>query len=539
VQDSQEAQKLGTLYYQRKLLKQAIIAFLAKSGLLELQVDDIITISDTLYGQDTSYDVLIDRILIRKDISLEISAVKFLKALDDWDDLSPSVIVVYDDDSAAKIWEPALAGPLSEKDISKTVQQWARPFITVAPNDNQGDYTDIQKAVNALDDTNHEGIYIFNGTYDLTSPVYLPNRNMDIRGESKSGVIIKPTTEEECFVIYNATANYRFSNFKIESQNTTTFSDIIKIYGDASSDNKSDVVIEDIVFDLSDDSSSLGDVGVRLLNGNGSANVNKVVVNSGQAAIDVDSYDKISASYNIMRSQVEYAINIDNTSNLSQSNHISLSYNKVLDFREVGFQIGGSTKSLQSNTIDVSFNQLSFSSSADNRGPLWFAGITGNRLYGANIVGNSISFKTTTLLEWYHSVNIYGIQLLLGERNQISNNNIEIIEKSSSSLDGVTGIDIYRSEQYQLCNNNIKINTTSSGNTSIRTGQIHGILIDNSDRNVVQGNNIDLTNNRVHEIGISLDANADYNQGGDNITYNVGTSIDDLGVGNSVTAKDV
>ena len=56
------------------------------------------------------------------------------------------------------------------------------------------------------------------------------------------------------------------------------------------------------------------------------------------------------------------------------------------------------------------------------------------------------------------------------------------------------------------------------------------------------GNNINGVNNDAKDIGIiftNVIISCDNNQGGDNITYNVGTSITDNGANNAVTAKDV
>ena len=93
---------------------------------------------------------------------------------------------------------------------------------------------------------------------------------------------------------------------------------------------------------------------------------------------------------------------------------------------------------------------------------------------------------------------------------------------------------------YCSLSNNCEISGNNISSSNLNAGQNHyGIYLNTSDRNVSQGNNIDLVNNAAQDIGIYLDANSDNNQGGDNITYNVGTSISDNGAGNAVTAQDV
>lgn len=115
VQDSQDVQRIGTLYYQRKLLKQANIAFTGKGTLLSLQPNDMITINHVDYGG--SYDILVDSMDIKRDLSIEFRCVGFSEDLDDWDDLTPDAITLVTDDSAI-YWAPTLSGPGS--DISVT-----------------------------------------------------------------------------------------------------------------------------------------------------------------------------------------------------------------------------------------------------------------------------------------------------------------------------------------------------------------------------------------------------------------------------------
>lgn len=97
VQDSQDAQRVGILYYQRKFLKIADISFKAKGTCLALQPDDVITLNHADYGG--SYDVLIDSMRINKDLSIDFKCIRFSDDLDDWSDLSPSAITVENDDT--------------------------------------------------------------------------------------------------------------------------------------------------------------------------------------------------------------------------------------------------------------------------------------------------------------------------------------------------------------------------------------------------------------------------------------------------------
>jgi len=66
-----------------------------------------------------------------------------------------------------------------------------------------------------------------------------------------------------------------------------------------------------------------------------------------------------------------------------------------------------------------------------------------------------------------------------------------------------------------------------------------GGLVIYSHRNVISENQIDGVSNNAQDIGISIASGCNNNQGSDNVTYRVGTSISDSGTGNTVTAKDV
>ena len=109
VQDTQDIQRLGTLYYQRKLLKMAEITFTAKGTCLALRPDDVITINYADYGG--TYAVLVDEVTINPDASVGISAVKFSAALDDWGDLSPGVITIITEGAFTTVYMPIVAGP--------------------------------------------------------------------------------------------------------------------------------------------------------------------------------------------------------------------------------------------------------------------------------------------------------------------------------------------------------------------------------------------------------------------------------------------
>lgn len=108
VQDSQDVQRVGTLYYQRKLPKKADVSFIGKGKLLALCPDDVVTVDHADYGG--TYDVLVDSMSINRDLSIRFTCTQFSVNLDDWGDLSPAAVTLATDDSTS-IWQPVISGP--------------------------------------------------------------------------------------------------------------------------------------------------------------------------------------------------------------------------------------------------------------------------------------------------------------------------------------------------------------------------------------------------------------------------------------------
>ena len=112
VPSSANAQTLGTLTFQRKLLPSATISFSAKGKILQQEPDDIITIKPINYGAPTGspYDVLIDSFVIEKDLQVSVTATRFSATLDDWGDITPSTVTIATDTSEYA-YSPIMAGP--------------------------------------------------------------------------------------------------------------------------------------------------------------------------------------------------------------------------------------------------------------------------------------------------------------------------------------------------------------------------------------------------------------------------------------------
>lgn len=110
--DNKFVQKLGTLHYQRKLLKVADVSASLKGLCLIIRPDDIVTIDDSggIADFGGTYNVLLDEVTIKPDASLDIRAIKFSTTLKDWGDISPNAITVATDGTSLT-YAPIYSGP--------------------------------------------------------------------------------------------------------------------------------------------------------------------------------------------------------------------------------------------------------------------------------------------------------------------------------------------------------------------------------------------------------------------------------------------
>ncbi len=101
VEDSQEAQKLASLYIERKIAKEANMSFSGRPKLLCLNPDEVITISGSPYDASTAYDVVVTHVRIAENLVPKIKCEKFSHDLHDYGDLSPSAISITTDTTQA------------------------------------------------------------------------------------------------------------------------------------------------------------------------------------------------------------------------------------------------------------------------------------------------------------------------------------------------------------------------------------------------------------------------------------------------------
>jgi len=516
VQDSQDIQRIGTLYYYRKLLKDAEIGLLAPGTCLALQPDDVATINHANYGG--SYAVLIDAMKIMKDLSIQFTASHYSAAMDDWGDLSPAALTIPADDTA-HAWQPSISGPQTDQDIGRTAYtQWGKEYLTVGPTTNVGQETDLQKALNAVGQAGGGAIYLLNGTYQMTDVLYPPDVNLEIAGQSRGGVELKNKAGSNLLALHNLTKSYNFHDFTVTSQDAATYKALINVYGDTAAENTAQVTLERISLSLSDGGSwgGNGDYGIQNYKSDGRMIVRDVRISGGKIGI----YAGEAAAIVLNAIECDAVLLADVY--LGEMGDFVVDTLMSRDFWQNCVAVV--------NTVTAS------------RGVI----------RGINAIGKAIS----------GAANQYGVQVAYIDKLQFAENTIRIAHAGTGAASGsiglimtacneaelkknivdidvsdtsaATGLSINASNDCIIANNRVKVDNDDT------TANHEGIILaSNSSRCVVAGNNIDMVNNDAKDLGICLNSGSNNNQGGDNITYNCGTSVNDGGTGNAITAKDV
>lgn len=116
VDDTEEAQKLGILYFERKIDKQADINCEAWTSFINRNPDEVIKVSGDLYEGSTAYNVVIQSVKITSDMLVQLDCEQFGHDLSNFSDLSPSALAIVEDDSTGT-WTPVIVGPDGEDSL--------------------------------------------------------------------------------------------------------------------------------------------------------------------------------------------------------------------------------------------------------------------------------------------------------------------------------------------------------------------------------------------------------------------------------------
>lgn len=120
VRNSVAAQRLGILFFNRMLDKQAIVSFtlLPDVNALDLNPDDVVTLADSLYGE--TRDVLIDSMTINRDLSVDLECIDFRHGILGFEDETPSAVTVTSDASDPPFGNTTTSVPLIGIKINTT-----------------------------------------------------------------------------------------------------------------------------------------------------------------------------------------------------------------------------------------------------------------------------------------------------------------------------------------------------------------------------------------------------------------------------------
>ncbi|MFH1984116.1 MAG: NosD domain-containing protein [Pseudomonadota bacterium] len=411
------------------------------------------------------------------------------------------------------------AGTISAADTAPNTDlpdMWANIMstlstITVSPNPFDGDFTGIEAAIAALP-ADGGRIYIKNGTYALSDTVALPEKNIVIEGESRDGVVIQNAAGSLAFDIYDRTTQYRIANLTIESQNTSTYTPMIRVYGTAAADNTAHVMLENLRLDINGTAS--GDQGVVGQTGNGKLLLRDVyVIGGGYDGIITDDIDHVQILDCMVDGADRYGIRVEDAERLT------ISGCTVQDVREYG---------ISCHTNSVSYVPQGTVIGCNVAGPC--RGIFVEGVVAINVIGCNVSLQTAVVSGWSAREGI-----MLSGRGGISRCSVRF--ETASLAAPVYGIYLLDNCDGKVDSCDVKIDNDEHTYTHI--GIIVGTSSGGSDRNVIAGNTVDMSNNNAYEIGIQLQSGSDYNYGGGNITYNCGTSISNSGTGNNVSAQDI
>lgn len=505
VQDSILIQKLAKMYYQRKFMEKANINFLGKGTLAGLIPDQTITINEDMFGGN--YTCLIDSVTFNEDMSIAVQASVFTGTLNDWGEISATAITPVDD-LTTNFFEPVISGPKSAKTVgSSAFEVWGNPNLIVGPNDLRARYTSIQAAINALSESSHSGIFILDGTYQLINPVYFIDRNINITGESQN-VIIKNPIGQDGFVFDTLSKKYVIKTMAFESQNTSTASAMIHA---TSGGNDCDLEVSGVKFTLG---TVALDIGLKSILGSGKFFAYDNSFLNGKYQI------QCSNDIMIVKTNVHVCSAItDQCIGLLTPNvdgQVVISDNELTGVLRHGII---ST----ANGGKITQNKVTFAESGT-----FASDAAGVRVGGDNvIISLNEIYKDSTVISSEELLGIASVGSYTGAN--ISNNIVSLKCNNNHYLSGISNF----FAKSTISNNSIFLENSHHAHVSI------GILNEYpADGSTINGNNIQMLND-ANDTGIYLATGSDNNQGSDNITKDVGTSITDNGTNNTVTAKDI
>lgn len=385
--------------------------------------------------------------------------------------------------------------------------------ITIGADTYDGKYLTIQEALDRM--TPGGGTMILkNGIYQLTDQVTIPDVNLDIIGETKNGVTIKNAAGYDCFSFpYGLTKIFRLFNFTIDSQNTSSWMAMVRI-GAVSQTLSAEISIDSINFLLNGNQSAFGtgDSGIVAVGGTDDLKITRCTFDQGQTAISIGCTGHTEVVGNHLNLQSAYGILVN-----SAGPNLKITDNRLIDVWYRGIYCVDTN----ADASEISRNEIQALKSTSMGMAFYVVGLN------ANIKNNRIaSYQGDDGSGYKRSV------YLVLAKSIFAGNVVEI--QGSVGTNYTNGLYLKGCTDSRFDGNSVTVDVSAAGVSHIGIS-----LTSTSLRNIVVGNLIDGVRNTADEYGIYIASGSDNNQGSDNVTYRVGTSISDGGSGNTVTAKDV
>jgi len=144
ISDSEKAQKVAKLALQRELLRKNNVSALLKPKCLQMECGDFITVGPPDYGG--SFDIMITRMRINRDLSVNMSAISFTDTIDDWDAVTADAVTPFAETSTVGLVSPVTVAPESapsDNPNDGTLNTLIMANITGTLADISGDLDDI------------------------------------------------------------------------------------------------------------------------------------------------------------------------------------------------------------------------------------------------------------------------------------------------------------------------------------------------------------------------------------------------------------
>jgi hypothetical protein len=386
-----------------------------------------------------------------------------------------------------------------------------KPYISVGVTTVEGKFTGLSAAIAKLPSGGGR-IAIKNGIYDLSGSLSLPDKNLDIYGESKRGVVLRTADGYSAFSFVYINSRIGLSNFTIESQSNLYKSDIFSI-----TNTPVELFLEDIDVYLQGGGyyAASGDVGVYS-SGHKKLSARRCFFFGGKSAVMV-----LPASQPSVYPEVILA---DCIMDGNSYEAVSLRYsiadcrnNRLTNQAVKGFSINTCDRSeLNGNTIISRTDECTEFTGIDIE---WF---------GTHVENNTIIVKHGSNNS---AVGISCCYWHLYPMHHVVGNRIAIELGSTFALKGIV---CQAFAERNLSNNIINLKNTVGTVVGIT---LDAILTNYSDKNGISGNQVRLSDVGGYGRGIHLTSGARYNTGSANVISGASTNILDQGTNNNVNSE--